>query len=116
VGDSKSKAAELGIGRLNRHILICRGPECCDLAKGEKVWSYLKSRLKELNVTAPKGGVYRSKVDCLKICTNGPIVLIYPEGLWYDRVDIMKMESIIQQHVLKKNVKNLEPFCVNPLD
>jgi (2Fe-2S) ferredoxin len=116
VGDSKSKAAELGIGHLNRHILICRGPECCDLNKGEKIWSYLKSRLKDLNVAAPKGGVYRSKVDCFKICKNGPIVVVYPEGHWYDCVDVLKMEKIIQRHALKKSVKNLEPFCINPLE
>src|SRR5690348_15285686 len=59
---------ELGIGGLKRHIFLCRGPDCCALEKGQEVWEYLKKRLKELGLSDADGGVYRSRVDCLRIC------------------------------------------------
>ena len=102
---------ELGIGELKRHVLLCRGPDCCALEKGNEVWEYSKRRLKELGLS----DVYRSKVDCLRICKNGPIALVYPEGTWYDRVDQSKMERIIQTHLIGGQPLSEESFAVNPL-
>jgi NADH:ubiquinone oxidoreductase subunit E len=71
-----------GVGKLTRHLFICLGPDCTELENGERTWVYLKGRMKELNITGPDGPFYRTKCQCLRICTGGPICVVYPEGTW----------------------------------
>ncbi len=106
---------EFGVGQLKHHIFLCRGPNCCATERGEAVWKYLKDRLKALKLSGRDGTVYRSKVDCLRICREGPIMVIYPEGTWYHLVDEAKVERIIQSHLLKGNPLVEEAFAINPL-
>ena len=81
---SPAESARLfGVGRLTRHLFICLGPDCTDLENGERTWIYLKDRLKALNISGPDGPFYRTKCQCLRICTGGPICVVYPEGTWY---------------------------------
>lgn len=93
-------AGKMGIGKLQHHLLICVGPECTDPAEGQKVWDYLKNRLKEVGLSGPQGGCYRTKCGCLRMCTQGPIAVVYPEGVWYKQVNMANAERIIQEHLL----------------
>ena len=70
-------AAGLGVGQLRRHILLCcdqTKPKCCAKEASLESWDYLKRRLAELGLTQ----VYRTKANCLRICEQGPIALVYP--------------------------------------
>ena len=114
---SVQKAArEFGIGGLRRHIFLCRGPRCSDSSHAEAVWKYLKTRLKELGLATCDTSVCRTKADCLRICRDGPIALVYPEGTWYHQVDEAKMERIIQSHLVGEKPLSEEAFATNPLE
>ncbi len=89
------------------HLLLCATSskaKCCDYDLGEASWIQLKkliklNRLEELS--NPKGVVLRSKVDCLRVCKEGPILLVWPDGIWYGNVTPERIEVIVNQHILQ---------------
>lgn len=79
-------ARNLHIGNLKRHIFVCADqtkPKCAPHEQSHASWEYLKRRLSELGLTQGECSIYRTKADCLRVCEQGPIAVVYPEGAWY---------------------------------
>ena len=93
--------------RVSHHLLLCATPTkaaCCNSTEGKESWEYLKILLKKYNLEdaeRPEGIVLRSKVDCLRICNGGPILLIWPDGVWYGGITPERIRIIIEEHLIK---------------
>ena len=92
----QDKLTELGIDVLQKHIFLCADQteaNCSPRRKTLESWEYLKTRLSELGLDN-RGGIYRSKVNCLRVCSQGPIAVVYPDAVSYTHLTLPTICSV----------------------
>lgn len=85
------------------HLFFCTnqredGGRCCQDFHSEAMRSYTKQRCKELGIHEP-GQVRINSAGCLNRCSEGPVIVVYPEEVWYTYVDKTDIDEIIEEHL-----------------
>lgn len=116
-GTPAEVAGKMGVGSYHRHVFLCAGDKCCTTDVGIAAWEALKKELKDHNLSMSTGpnACYRTKVGCLRICTGGPIVVVYPEGTWYQGMIAERIPLFVQQHLIEGHQVEEWVFAENPL-
>lgn len=88
----------------DKHVFFCTnqradGGDCCANRGGLKARDYMKNKVKELGLSSSKNKIRINAAGCMDRCDEGPVIVVYPEGVWYTYVDERDLDEIIEQHL-----------------
>jgi (2Fe-2S) ferredoxin len=99
-----------------RHVFFClnerpEGQACCAQHGAQAAFEHCKAQVKAQGLAGP-GKVRVNKAGCLDRCAGGPVLVVYPEGVWYSYVDTSDIDDIIESHL--KNGQIVQRLVVPP--
>jgi (2Fe-2S) ferredoxin len=92
--DLTAAFAKAGLPGARRHLFLCAGPNCCTESVGLATWEHVKAAVREHALP-----VMRTKAACLRMCEQGPWLVVYPDGVWYSHVSPERFDRIRREHL-----------------
>lgn len=91
-----------------KHVFICMnkrgdGHPCCGERGAEAAQQHAKRRIKQMDMNG-EGKIRINQAGCLDRCDKGPVLVVYPEGVWYTYIDTADIDEIIDAHLIGGNV------------
>ena len=96
------------MSHFKHHVFFCcnqreAGESCCNALGATEMHGYAKDRISQLKMKGA-GQVRINKAGCLDRCDQGPVMVVYPEAVWYTYVDKEDVEEIIQEHLVNGRI------------
>ncbi len=93
----------------DKHVFFCTnqrpdGSDCCNNRGAQKARDYVKDKIKELGIADRNNKIRINSAGCMDRCDDGPVLVVYPEGVWYTYVDESDLDEIIESHLKNGNV------------
>lgn len=85
--------------RYSRHVLVCTGGYCSPNRAGRELYALLPRMLERAGLLFGPQRVKRGETPCLGVCAGGPIVVVYPDGVWYAGVTAELLQRIVTEHL-----------------
>ena len=88
----------------DKHVFFCTnqrapGEGCCNNFGASRMRDYAKDKVKALNLSTDANRIRINNAGCLGRCDDGPVLVVYPEGVWYTYVDETDLDEIIEEHL-----------------
>lgn len=88
----------------HKHVFFCThqredGSDCCGKHGAQKMRDYVKDKVKALKLSTEKNRIRINATGCMDHCDEGPVLVVYPEGVWYTYVDKSDLDEIIEEHL-----------------
>ncbi len=92
------------MGYYDKHVFFCTnqrapGEGCCNNFGASKMRDYVKDKVKTLGLSTDDKLIRINAAGCLGRCDDGPVLVVYPEGVWYTFVDVSDLDEIIEEHL-----------------
>jgi (2Fe-2S) ferredoxin len=93
----------------DRHVFFCTnqrdpGESCCNDCGSARLRSYVKDKVKALGIVTEQNNIRINSAGCLGRCDDGPVLVVYPEGIWYTYVDESDLDEIIEEHLVNGRI------------
>lgn len=88
----------------DKHVFFCTnqrapGEGCCNNFGAQQMRDYVKNKVKALGISTDANRIRINSAGCMGRCDDGPVLVVYPEGVWYTYVDESDLDEIITEHL-----------------
>ena len=115
MAESREILEKLGVGRIRRHVFLCAGPKCCNEGDGQKAWEALKAEIAGKGLAQGESVCFRTRAGCLRLCQDGPVAVVYPEGTWYGGLTADRIPKLVHDHLVEGRILEEWVLAKDPL-